>query len=177
MAFGSRLRFFRNRKGLTQKQVGEAVGFKGNISEVRMAQYETEALTPKDPLINQLAAIYGVSPRAIKVPDIDTYVGLMHTLFALEDTYGLTIDRIDDTDCLRIDREQMNSSLHSYLAAWRDVATRYRSGEISKKEYDDWRYHYPEEDTYNIWAKVPPRRLAGLKRKTLLSLQVLFGDQ
>ncbi|MBQ1369334.1 MAG: helix-turn-helix transcriptional regulator, partial [Firmicutes bacterium] len=53
MAFGKRLRFFRTRKGLTQKQVGEAAGFKGNTSEVRMAQYETEARTPKEPLIRQ----------------------------------------------------------------------------------------------------------------------------
>ena len=88
MAFGKRLRFFRTRKGLTQKQVGEAAGFKGNTSEVRMAQYETEARTPKEPLIRQLSEMYGVSPRAIKVPDIDSELGLMHTLFALEDMYG-----------------------------------------------------------------------------------------
>ena len=95
MAFGKRLRFFRTRKGLTQKQVGEAAGFKGNTSEVRMAQYETEARTPKEPLIRQLSEMYGVSPRAIKVPDIDSELGLMHTLFALEDMYGFRIANID----------------------------------------------------------------------------------
>ena len=95
MAFGKRLRFFRTRKGLTQKQVGEAAGFKGNTSEVRMAQYETEARTPKEPLIQQLSEMYGVSPRAIKVPDIDSELGLMHTLFALEDMYGFRIANID----------------------------------------------------------------------------------
>ena len=109
MAFGKRLRFFRNRKGLTQKQVGEAVGFKRNTSEVRMAQYETEARTPKDPLIRQLSEMYDVSPRAIKVPNIDSEIGLMHTLFSLEDIYGFRIDRIDDTLCLRLPDQGMNS--------------------------------------------------------------------
>lgn len=27
--------------------------------------------------------------RLLTVPDIDTYIGLMHTLFTLEDMYGL----------------------------------------------------------------------------------------
>ena len=28
--------------------------------------------------------------QALDIPDIDSYIGLMHTLFALEDIYGLT---------------------------------------------------------------------------------------
>ena len=29
MAIGQRIKFFRNRKGMTQKQLGEQLGFKG----------------------------------------------------------------------------------------------------------------------------------------------------
>ena len=36
-----------------------------------------------------LAQVLDVSPHALSVPDIDSYVGLMHTLFTLEDNYGL----------------------------------------------------------------------------------------
>ena len=39
MAIGQRIKFFRNRKGMTQKQLGEQLGFKGKTSDVRMAQY------------------------------------------------------------------------------------------------------------------------------------------
>ena len=46
-----------------------------------MAQYESEARSPKQDLINQLAQIFHVDSRALTVPDIDTYVGLMHTPF------------------------------------------------------------------------------------------------
>ena len=38
MAIGKRIRFFRNRKGMTQKQLGEILGFLGKTSDVRMAQ-------------------------------------------------------------------------------------------------------------------------------------------
>ena len=47
MAIGKRIRFFRNRKGMTQKQLGEILGFLGKTSDVRMAQYESEARTPR----------------------------------------------------------------------------------------------------------------------------------
>ena len=48
------------------------VGFMGKTSDVRIAQYETEARTPKDDLIKQLADIFGVTTRAITVPNIDS---------------------------------------------------------------------------------------------------------
>lgn len=43
MATGKRIRFFRTKIGLTQKQLGEKLGFTGRTSDVRMAQYESEA--------------------------------------------------------------------------------------------------------------------------------------
>ena len=42
MAIGKRIKFFRNRKGMTQKQLGEILGFLGKTSDVRMAQYESD---------------------------------------------------------------------------------------------------------------------------------------
>ena len=55
MAIGKRIRFFRNRKGMTQKQLGEILGFLGKTSDVRMAQYESEARTPKQDLVKEMA--------------------------------------------------------------------------------------------------------------------------
>jgi hypothetical protein len=33
------------------------------------------------------------------------------------------------------------------------------SGEITKEEYDQWRYRYPEFDTTQRWVKVPSQEL------------------
>ena len=38
--------------------------------------------------------------------------------------------------------------------------TRYLDAFISKEEYDKWRYHYPEFDTTQIWAKDPSKELS-----------------
>lgn len=43
---------------------------------------------------------------ALNVPDIDSEIGIMHTLFALEDLQGLKIDRLDGEVCLRLDRNR-----------------------------------------------------------------------
>ena len=37
------------------------------------------------------------------MPDIDSYIGLMHTLFTLEDLYGLTVSESDEDICLKVD--------------------------------------------------------------------------
>lgn len=161
MAFGKRIKFFRNRKGMKQKELGELLGFLGKTSDVRVAQYETEARTPKADLVKEMAQIFGVSPRAINVPNIDSYLGLMHTLFALEDMYGFKIGEIDGELCLRLDREHREyQHLFEPFHTWQQMAAKLESGEISQEEYDNWRYNYPELDTSEIRAKVPSLELS-----------------
>ena len=161
MAFGKRIKFFRNRKGMKQKELGELLGFLGKTSDVRVAQYETEARTPKADLVKEMAQIFDVSTRAINVPNIDSYLGLMHTLFALEDMYGIKIGEIDGELCLRLDREQKEyQHLFEPFHAWQQMAAKLESGEISQEEYDNWRYNYPELDTSKIRAKVPSQELS-----------------
>ena len=109
MAIGERIRFFRNLRGMTQKYLGQAVGFPEKTADIRMAQYESGSRTPKAELTENLAGALGVSPLALSVPDIDSYLGLMHTLFALEDIYGMKIDKLDDEVCIRIDKNRGTS--------------------------------------------------------------------
>lgn len=168
MAIGKRIKFFRNRKGMTQKQLGEILGFLGKTSDVRMAQYESEARIPKHDLVKEMANLFGVNTHALTVPDIDTNIGLMHTFFALEDIYGLKISEIDGEPCLRLDKSDYStySSMYKMLHAWQLEAARLEQGEISKEEYDEWRYKYPDLDTHQIWAKVPPQELFDFINKT-----------
>ncbi len=46
------------------------------------------------------------------------------------------------------------------LVAWAEQAQKYRSGEISKEQYDEWRHHYPKYDTIQLWAKAPSQELS-----------------
>ena len=157
MAIGERIHFFRLLRGMTQKYLGMAVGFPEKSADVRLAQYETGTRTPKSELTAALAQVLDVSPLALTVPDIDSYVGLMHTLFTLEDNYGLQIREMDGEVCLTVDvrKNKDAARLHEMLCSWRQAAAMLEACEISKEDYDKWRYHYPEFDTTQIWAKIP----------------------
>ena len=162
MAIGERIRFFRNKRGMTMKYLGQAVGFPDNSADVRISQYESETRVPKKDMTESLAGVLGVSPQAISVPDIDSYIGLMHTLFCLEDRYGLTIEENDGDVSLRIDPAQgkFAENIHEMLCAWAEQATKLKAGDITKEEYDQWRYRYPEFDTTRHWVKTIPKDLS-----------------
>ena len=162
MAIGERIHYIRSLRGMTQKYLGMMVGFSEKTADVRMAQYETGARTPKADLTAELAKVLDVSPKALDVPEIDSYVGLMHTLFALEDIYGLKVGELDGEVCLRLDKSRGTTYLQMFdmLHAWREQAAKLERKEISKEEYDRWRYKYPELDQSGRWAKVPSQALS-----------------
>ena len=162
MAIGERIRFFRNLRGMTQKYLGQVVGFPEKTADIRMAQYESGSRTPKAELTENLAGALGVSPLALSVPDIDSYLGLMHTLFTLEDRYGLTVETGQNVDTLRVDpRKGMDAAeLSEMLTAWAEQAERLRNGEINREDYDKWRYNYPKYDKTSGYVKVPSRQLS-----------------
>ena len=171
MAIGERIHFFRNKCGLTQKQLGKLLGFPEKSADVRLAQYETGSRTPKADLTAALAQVLEVSPNALSVPDIDSYIGLMHTLFTLEDRYGLYVDEMDGEICLKVNvrKNKDAAQLHEMRCAWRQATAMLEAGEISKKDYDKWRYHYPEFDATQKRAKVMSQRLSDLLVEALKS--------
>ena len=164
MAIGERIRFFRNLRGMTQKYLGTVVGFPEKTADIRMAQYESEARVPKSDLVKEMSSIFEVSPHALTVPDIDSYIGLMHTLFALEDMYGLKISEVDGEPCLRLDKSDYSTftSMFDMFRAWQQEAAKLDHGEITKEEYDQWRYNYPKFDTSQHWVHLPSQELSDM---------------
>ena len=162
MSIGERIRFFRNKNGVTQKYLGQVMGFPERSADVRMAQYETGSRTPKSELTNSLAGFFDISPSALTVPDIDTDIGLMHTLFALEDIRGLTIGEIDGEICLRLDKSKGTAyhAMFEMFTAWAEQKRRLEAGDDTREDYDRWRYNYPKYDTTQRWAKVPSQELS-----------------
>ncbi|MCI6974763.1 MAG: helix-turn-helix domain-containing protein [Oscillospiraceae bacterium] len=162
MAIGERIRFFRNLCGMTQKYLGQVVGFPEKTADIRMAQYESGSRTPKADLTNKLAEVFDISPQALSVPDIDSYIGLMHTLFTLEDRYGLTIVKTENGVSMYADpRKGMDAAeLSEMLNAWAEQAEKYRNGDISREGYDKWRYNYPKCDETSGFVKVPSQQFS-----------------
>lgn len=162
MAIGERIRFIRNLRGMTQKWLGQAVGFPEKTADIRMAQYESSSRTPKEDLVRSLSNVLGVSPLALKLPDIDSDLGFIHTFFAIEDMHGIRAEKQGNEVHIVFDgsKQTMDKSIFTMLSAWAEQAEKYRNGEISKEQYDRWRYTFPAEDTTQRWAKVPSQELS-----------------
>ncbi len=123
---------------------------------------ETGLRPPKEDLTNALAHSLEVSPLARDIPDIDNYLGLMHTFFSLEDRYGLTIETRDGEVIFYIDSRKGRDAARVFemVYARAPIAEKYRAGEISRGEYDKWRYNYPQYDTSQQWVKIPSLELS-----------------
>lgn len=155
MAIGERIRFIRNQRGMTQKWLGIKVGYPEKTADIRIAQYESGSRGPKDELIKKLAEVLDVSTAALTVPDIESYVGIMHTLFTLEDLYGLKIDEVDGEPVIRLNKNAPEFvTMTKLFLAWQEQAAKWRNGEITKESYDEWRYKYPELDTTGMFHKI-----------------------
>ena len=113
-------------------------------------------------VVKDSGKLLDVSPQALDVPDIDSQIGLMHTLFTLEDVYGLTVSEADGEVCLKVNKDKGKEAyeLLQMLYAWKEQADKLSAGEISKDDYDRWRYYYPKYDTTQLWAKVPSQELS-----------------
>jgi len=127
-----------------------------------MAQYESENRVPKNNLVQAMAELFDVKPDVLKVPDIDSFTGLIHTLFAIEDCNGLKIEKAEDGHPqLYLDLRNHPGSMQFYdmLMDWMDKSEALRSGQITPDEYDAWRYHYPTpgQTTHSHFATVPPQ--------------------
>ena len=162
MAIGERIRFFRNLRGMTQKYLGTVVGFPEKTADIRMAQYESGSRTPKADLTNKLAEVFGISPQALSVPDIDSYIGLMHTLFTLEDRHGLTIEKTENGVSMYADPKKGTDAaeLSEMLNAWAEQSEKYHNGDINRDDYDKWRYNYPKYDETSGYVKVPSQEVS-----------------
>ena len=70
----------------------------------------------------------------------------MHTFFTLKDVYGLHIDTIDEEPCLQLNKSKDNTylSMLEIFQAWQEQSTKLDAGEITKEEYDQWWYTYPQ---------------------------------
>lgn len=137
MTIGEKIRKFRTEKNLSQKQLAIMSG----MSEPAIRNYELGNREPSEKRLNNIAKALGVSRFALSNPDLDSYVGMMHALFYLEDNYGLEVAKVDGRSCLMFSK--ITSTGNQNLDAWYNEYMDFKDGKISREEYDEWRNTYP----------------------------------
>lgn len=89
----------------------------------------------------------------------DTYVGIIQTLFALEDNFNFKVDLVGTEMHLCFKASDSIFSFNDILYSWHKQQNKYLNGEITKEEYDNWRYNYPSEDDKPYWLKTAAKEL------------------
>jgi transcriptional regulator with XRE-family HTH domain len=150
MAVGDRIKRIRNFRGLTQREMGVAIGFQVNTADVRIAQYESGTRTPKEDTLRKIAEALDVNYRSLYEPMEYHAEDIMYTLFELDELYGsLTLYDVEDTsDRFDIQKHKAVSfhvrMLDDFMAEWQQRKTELASGEITREEYLEWKLNWPQ---------------------------------
>ena len=149
MAVGTRIKRVRNMRGMTQKELGLAVGFDDNTADVRIAQYESGTRTPKEDLLKRIAETLDVNYRALYEPTLYAAEDVMYTLFELDEHYAVHLHEIDDDTDPAYTSKHMAINftsllLDSFLKEWLLRKQQLAAGEISKAEYKEWKVNWPQ---------------------------------
>ena len=140
MDVGKKIKKFRTAQGLSQKELAQRSG----MSEPAIRNYELGNRTPSDKQLEKIAGALGVSIYAISDPNLENYYGMMHALFYLEDEYCIIPKEIDRQIYLSVENKNtVSTSVSNMLRSWNSEFEKLKSGEITKEEYDIWRYSYP----------------------------------
>ena len=153
MTLGDKIRKYRLLKELTQAQLGAKVKLTGD----RIRQYENDVRKPKDGKLFEICDALEINPTALLDSDYNEPNSVMHTLFELEDIYGLHFEKVGDAYQLAFSKGedyQNPNWLIEGIASWAkkrnelqpDINDSAATITDKKKEYAIWKARYP----YNL---------------------------
>lgn len=184
MTVGEKIRTIRTFRGMTQKELGLAVGFPEKGADNRIAQYETDYRVPRKEMLDKIAL-------ALKVNRLNFYSAcpgdsapedLMRTLFWLEESdiggirlFQLTPNELPQNYDARISAREdtsarynpsddwplrppiamyFNALVNDFMREWLVRQQEYLSKQITKEEYFEWKLNWP--DTCDDLGKATP---------------------
>ena len=183
MILGERIKRIRTFRGLTQRELGLKLGYEERNADVRVAQYESGYRVPKKDTLMEIARILNVNYINFITEAPGCAEDIMQTFFWLDEdnrnTFHLfqlvrnpgktgasddTAVRYNDTDDWPAQPPvgiYFNYGLvDEFMREWLLRQQELHAGEITREDYDRWRYNYPKYDTTHRWAKVPSKELS-----------------
>ena len=139
---GKRIRLFREHKGLTQKQLGDAAG----IIEATIRKYEIGQRNPKPEQIKLIADALEITSGALTGYDIRSDADVLAMILALDELglieYVGKSDKVGgiakDTLAIRIKNNSINTRLSAWTAIKENLEEKKKDkSDAGKKEYAD----------------------------------------
>ena len=148
MSVGRKIRAIRDLRGMTQKDLGIKAGFSAATADVRIRQYESNKMVPKEDKLKEIADALDIDVSALKSHDIYSDLDLMQILFEIEEIYGLEIGKDANRYILSFDEDHplfrfINNNLDSWYRAKSQLLSNSEESGYDDKEYSLWKYRFP----------------------------------
>lgn len=139
MSTGENIKRIRKFRGMTQKELGIAIGIGEESASPRMAQYETDNRTPRKEMLNKMAVVLDVDPRNISIPTGYREEDMIYRLLVLEDYFPeMKLEKNGRTGEVVINLQ--NKKIKEFLYQWGTIRGKKKQGMISEDEYMQWKY-------------------------------------
>ena len=166
MTVGEKIKKIRTFRGMTQKELGLAIGFEEKGADNRIAQYETNYRVPKRELLDKIAQALRVDRQNFYTVQPGCAEDFMRTFFWLDEDSPGSIRLLqlvrnpgkcnvsDDKSVRYNDSDEWPAHapvgmwidyglVNEFLREWGLRKEQLKSGEISEDEYFEWKINWP----------------------------------
>lgn len=157
-SLGSRIKKYRELRGLSQKQLGLLCGYTPSTAGVRIFQYEKNLKVPRGKALKEIAKALDIPEGTLFDADVLNKDTFYHILFELEDFYGLHPVDHDGKLSLHFDKNALfsykefnKSDCDSFLRDWYEMRKK-----ILPKDSDSSEQLKNKEKTYTLWRTEYP---------------------
>lgn len=167
MTIGEKIKRIRTFRGLTQHELGVAIGFDKKGADNRIAQYEINYRVPKRDLLIQIAKALNVNSMNFFVEETGSAAEIMQTFFWLDETNPNAIhlfqlikiprklNYAEDTAVHYYDSDEWPAhapvgiwfdygAVNRFMSEWLLRKQELKTGQITKAEYFEWKINWPE---------------------------------
>lgn len=139
MSTGKNIKKVRKWRGITQEELGKALGIGEGSAGTRIAQYETGKRTPKGEILGKISRVLFVNPKCLAAPKGYSEDDMIYRLLILEDYFPeMKLERNGRTGEVVINLQ--NKKINEFLYQWGTIKGKKKQGMISEDEYMQWKY-------------------------------------
>lgn len=149
MTLGEKIKKYRELRGLTQRELGQKVGFSAGTEDSRIRKYEKNMMAPKIDIRRKIAEALDIDMSALNDIDIQTEKGAIRALFYLEEKYGMDIKKLKAGFVNEMEAREYASFLENCnrMAGYNGSRFSIEYGcpvSEAQEEYDIWKAQFPK---------------------------------
>ena len=132
---GRKIRRLRTHRQIPAKVLGKPF----RISEASMLQYELGIRSVSEEKLRNIAAALGARPSVLRARHLAGIEDAMQVLFEIAELFELEPSLQDGQVVL----SAPFSDLNKYLKEWAEQFQKYKDGELTKEQYQEWKDYFP----------------------------------